>query len=874
MIRYKAAVLVLGAGGLCSLRAAALGIGEITLNSYLNEPLRASVLLLETAGIDERQLRIRLASRDDFDRVGADRAYFLTSLSFEVELFDDGRGRVLITSNEPVLEPYLNFLIEARWPDGRLLREFTVLLDPPTYAPATAVVGASARQVQADREAAERVATAPPPPVEEVEVRSGDTVRTRVDGDGREAPQRPFTAGTAPTPSGGDRYLVRSGETLWAIASRIQPDERLLQQTMLDIQRRNPEAFINGNINQIKAGYIVYLPRADEIGSAPSAEAVAAVREQNEAWRTGREAEPSPAPSLRVTSPEAEAAAPAADAAGPASVAPPASPAAAPALDTELAARLSAIESQMDNLQRLVELKDQQIAALQESLAARDAALAAAQAAAASAPLPSRVEPVGTTRSPAWLTALADNLLYLGALLLALVLAAAGVFVRRRNSQAQSREAGRRRADGRFEGVKLVDAGLVVGRNNNQSTTAAAAATAAVAARPVAATVPADEAFNPAMSSTDALAEADIYIAYGRYPQARDLLRKAIANDPLNAAFRLKLLEVCAETLDQREFQQQYADLLVLGDNDTVQQAERIVDSFADGEAWRENLPPTALTAGQLEAVAERSARRDLAQDDAPWAAELADGSIASEIGETDVNPFLSDIDEPQSAADEAAAMAALDQFANTGDPDTLDTIDLDLPDLDELTRVDDEPTGSRPDPAVAKQTNTEGPLELDLTADLGEPLQNQFQELSIDTEQADFDLDLSLDPLDDSFLLGETATGSTPAVLGTDTTQADPGRELGSEPILQPDQRAAPGDPTGAAATVPPLTTDRLLAADDQEPIFAVGGDEAAAKMDLARAFIDIGEHDGARQLLEEVLQDGSEAQREEAAALMEQLA
>ena len=123
----------------------ALGLGEMQLESFLNQPLRASVDLLNMDGLHEDEIRVRLATSEDFDKLGLDRAYFLTNITFEV--VSDGRGgaRILIRSEEPVLEPYLDFIVEARWPSGRLLREYTVLIDPPVFSQATPVVSASER---------------------------------------------------------------------------------------------------------------------------------------------------------------------------------------------------------------------------------------------------------------------------------------------------------------------------------------------------------------------------------------------------------------------------------------------------------------------------------------------------------------------------------------------------------------------------------------------------------------------------------------------------------------------------------------------------------------------------------------------------------
>ena len=149
--KFAAVVFSLGCVQTSSLMA--LGLGEMTLDSYLNEPLKARVDLLNVGGLHEDQIRVRLATTEDFKRMGVDRAYFLTSITFDVEIDDNGRARIAITSEDPVLEPYLDFILEARWPSGRLLREYTVLVDPPVFDDATPVVSASNRVAQVEGEA-------------------------------------------------------------------------------------------------------------------------------------------------------------------------------------------------------------------------------------------------------------------------------------------------------------------------------------------------------------------------------------------------------------------------------------------------------------------------------------------------------------------------------------------------------------------------------------------------------------------------------------------------------------------------------------------------------------------------------------------------
>ena len=148
----KLATVVLSLGCLNASSALALGLGDLTLDSFLNEPLKAQVNLLNTGTLHQDQIRIRLATKDDFEKMGVDRAYFLTSIRFEVQLDGSGRGQILISSDDPVLEPYLDFIVEARWPSGRLLREYTVLIDPPVFDESVNVISATSRVMEVEGE--------------------------------------------------------------------------------------------------------------------------------------------------------------------------------------------------------------------------------------------------------------------------------------------------------------------------------------------------------------------------------------------------------------------------------------------------------------------------------------------------------------------------------------------------------------------------------------------------------------------------------------------------------------------------------------------------------------------------------------------------
>jgi pilus assembly protein FimV len=639
----KFAAVVFSLGCVQASSVMALGLGEMTLGSYLNEPLMAHVDLIDIGGLHEDQIRVRLATADDFKRLGVDRAYFLTSLSFHVEIDDSGRGRIVVTSEEPVLEPYLDLIVEARWPSGRLLREYTVLVDPPVFDQSTPVASASARVAQ--------VSGVPEPAKKKQEVVA--TTGTRVDirqsqlAPG-EMPTRAYNADTARAPTAGARYMIHRDDTLWRIASQARPGNASVHQTMLEIQRLNPDAFIGGNINLIKSGYIIYLPSENDISSGNQPEAVAEVRKQNEDWRQGRPSSTS-GPSLRISAEPQDAPAAATGSVAPA--VPAATGAASPAIAvaagsdaTELQQRLASMEQQVETLQRIVDLKDSQIAALQKAVAG-DATPAALPAEAGAEPAAVEGEPpaggeVATVAGETDVTAAVDALAEvpvevpaeipvevaesepapvaeapaqvveepapvepaavappaaapeesqgffsnLWFVLVAIVLGVLGmVYLRRRGQGGEAAEAEPLAPRDVFADVELKEQALEV------EDTAEPLEEVAVAK-------PGQRGYGERKhdqyvsdDASDALAEAEIYIAYGRFPQAIDLLKNALVSDPDNASYRLKLVQLYVETGNRPAAMQQLVELESIGDSQSIAAARAALEG-GEAPAARENF--------------------------------------------------------------------------------------------------------------------------------------------------------------------------------------------------------------------------------------------------------------------------------------------
>jgi len=360
--------------------AHALGVGEVSLNSRLNQPLDAKIALFEAAGLDSDEVIVKLASPEAFERVGLDRPYFLTDLKFSPKL-QGTQGNIIVTSSKPVREPYLSFLIEVIWPNGRMLREYTLLLDPPIYAQTQQATAPTPPQTPTQPSERPAVAATTAPPVQATPPQQPPVQPAQ--------PTRPATAETAQTASSvvspGGQYQTQSNDTLWEIANNFSPPGSNVHQAMLAIQDLNPKAFIDSNINLLKKGQVLRLPDEQQIKSRTAAVALKEVAQQNNAWRESRglaaeqrqinatRREVSNAPSQQAEASDSLRLV-AATQQGSTSALNERLAAAQENLDSsrreneELKSRMSDLEGQLEKLQRLVELKDASLAKLQAQL--------------------------------------------------------------------------------------------------------------------------------------------------------------------------------------------------------------------------------------------------------------------------------------------------------------------------------------------------------------------------------------------------------------------------------------------------------------------------------------------------------------------------
>lgn len=237
-------------------RVWALELGGLTVYSEFNEPFYAEIALLQAHGALEEGLHVGLASEGEFTRAELARAPFLADISFVVESSEDA-SRILLVSRTPLLEPDFQFILEARWSEGRLLRQYAVSMDVAPQA-------LSEPLLSDDR------------PFEKSEGANSDAAAVA-----ETDPQR--DEALAERPVAGGRYLVTKSDTLWQIASSIAEPGISVEQTMLAIVSANPAAFLDGNVNGLMSGYVLELPAGENI-SVDLPGALDAVSKQNAAW--------------------------------------------------------------------------------------------------------------------------------------------------------------------------------------------------------------------------------------------------------------------------------------------------------------------------------------------------------------------------------------------------------------------------------------------------------------------------------------------------------------------------------------------------------------------------------------------------------------
>ncbi|WP_330968627.1 type IV pilus assembly protein FimV, partial [Lysobacter sp. A3-1-A15] len=288
---------------LASGAASALGLGQIQLKSGLGEPLLAEIPIISSDPTELERLRAGLASPATFARVGLQPPEgIVADLQFASALDARGNPVIRVTSTQPINQPLLTFLIEVDWGQGRLVREYSTLVDAPRTAAAPLQPPIQAPQAAPSnaivREPTVPVEATPDPAPEPVVAEDPAPVAATPAEPAPAAAAAPIATAPAPVADpvpgiDGGRYDVQAGDTLSAIAGRI--DGGNINQAMIALLRANPAAFIDGNVNLVKAGAVLRIPDAADMAQVDATEAAALVRTQTRQWREAAAAVPQPA---------------------------------------------------------------------------------------------------------------------------------------------------------------------------------------------------------------------------------------------------------------------------------------------------------------------------------------------------------------------------------------------------------------------------------------------------------------------------------------------------------------------------------------------------------------------------------------------------
>ncbi|MES2960691.1 MAG: FimV/HubP family polar landmark protein, partial [Pseudomonadota bacterium] len=290
-----AAAMALAASG-----SWALGLGRMAVQSSLGETLRAEIDVSSITPEEAASLRVRIAPPDAYRAAGVDYSAVLSGTQVTLVRRTDGRAFLRVTSDRVVQEPFVDVILEVTWASGRLVREYTMLLDPPTTraaaapAPAPAPVSPVISAAPAAPTPAPRAAAPAPAP----------RVAAPAQAPATPSPSPPAaTAGSA----AGDEYRVRAGDTLTRIAARTQRDGASLDQMLVALWRSNAQAFIDNNMNRLKAGSVLTVPSAASAKDIAAAEAKQVIQAQSADFGAYRERLASGVPAVKTSEPARQA---------------------------------------------------------------------------------------------------------------------------------------------------------------------------------------------------------------------------------------------------------------------------------------------------------------------------------------------------------------------------------------------------------------------------------------------------------------------------------------------------------------------------------------------------------------------------------------
>ena len=898
--------------------AYAANMGAINVTSALGHPLKAEIALIELGRNDKTSLSAKLASVDEFKSAGMDYPYSLPKLSFEVVTRSNGQSYLKLSSTQPVNEPFVSILIELSWASGKLLREYTFLLDPagfvpeqpkvaevkpvepvlplpvPAVIPEAAIVPAeppvvpvaAAPEAEANKEAA--IAAAPASndearaEVAPVEPGLAEPGKVEADEPVKMEPLEP----AAPAQASTDSILVEKGDTLGKIADAVKPVDVSLERMLVAMYRANVQTFDGKNMNRIKAGKILRMPESVEIEKVTQKVAVREIRAQVADWQDYRQ-------KLAAVLPVTDDKAPRQEAAGKISAA-----VAEKAPVIKESAKESIKISKGESLGDKVvtgsgaKSKQEKMAADADDAAARNkqaleeqkkiakleninkeaSKLVELKAAPVAPAVPAESEKKPEVKKPAeaapvpatassdfdvmalvneyWAVLTEDPLVLGGGVAVLLGLGGLGFVMARRGKGGQKKSS-----------PKTEDVGAATGSWRTPVTpspetgdfthTTVSSAPMSVAA---------------ALDDVDPISEADLFLNFGRDAQAEEILKDALSKNPSNLQVKLKLLSIYVTRKDSKTFSKYAQEIKESGDAAAWERAA-VMGQEVD--------PSNPMYGGVKGEVRNREAQKAEVDFD------LGLGKAASPeaSGVEPIKDFKMDFDlgSAQTVMN-TRALEGSGQFGASASSSMRAKASADVDATSILSRE------------VVNAAQAATPMDFDVSGILpGEAKQ------IADTSSMDFDI--SGKDLESTAVLSKPAMGmEQPASdmnfndLVFDIPPARPKPvEKQPEPIKGglafaldiPTSSDTPssGNKLGDAVKLD-MDFGNININLDEEPITRAGGEgkseqwnEVATKLDLAKAYQEMGDADGAREILEEVMKDGDDAQKENAEKLLQQI-
>ncbi len=937
--------------------ANAAGLGRLNVLSGLGQPFRGEIDLVSVQAGESDSLVVSLAPPEAFSTAQISYPPSALGLRFNIEKRGGGQYYVTINSAQAITEPYLDLLVELNWASGRIQREYTALIDPVGYAPSVAT-GNTTKFSPSVLPGARSTGT--------IKSSSAKTTKTAVvqDTQAKEvvASTEPRKESASKEPSA-DSYTTKGGDTLSSVAKKIKPDGVSLDQVLVSLYRNNSDAF-DGNMNRLKRGKILRVQSAQEMQQLSTKEATKEVQVQSANWseyrsKLGEAAAKATPRDLteqstggKITAKVEDQGASAVDKNKDVLKLSKAADATKKTVDNT---KLLALEEEVTARQKALNEANQRVAELQKNVAdmeklaamrakasavtasapvviasavevAASDVVAASEVAAASetvasvvatsapvATVKKRIEVVAETpEEPGFVDGLFENPLALGGGALAILLGAGGLWYARRRQRPGVFE------DSIITGGDL-KANTVLGSTGGGvvSTQSTENSFLTDFSRQGLGTIDTDE--------VDPIAEAEVYMAYGRDAQAEEILKDALQKDPSRHEIRMKLLDIYSARKDRVSFEEHASALFAI----TGGKGIHWENAAENGRA----IDPENPLYQALDSRAGLVDTSVIASAAGVGVGSLVAGSALLDVTEPDLSQSLDenldfelDLDASQNASDLPSFEADLAEVIQPAAALDLNVAELPFENASELSfdsavmDIANEANDQDLDFALPVASTNDEMLALDLPIDLGSTSNSAIAELADLDVLADFDLDAALNPVQevpaqftsnkiDEF---DSMADSLDLDISTPLDAADDGLvenlsaidlpelsapDLPKAEVVQVDEVVAGLDDVGLDfdfdlneesamassleassiiggmdAPLNDISLDLDVAATDSELDFAAD-DPVQTKIDLARAYIDMGDVEGAREILQEALQEGSAEQQGTAKNLLADL-